>query len=126
MRSMPATTNTLAPGLIAALHAVVGDDGVVSKPEELLVYECDAYTLEKSLPNVVVLPRTTEQVAAIVKLCAKHSVPIIPRGAGTSLSGGVLAVTGGVMITLSRMNRILSVDVRNRRALVEAGCVNAW
>src|SRR5438094_744890 len=108
------------------LRAIIGEDGVVCKPEELLVYECDAYTLEKSLPNVVVLPRSTEEVVAIVKLCVKHEVPFIPRGAGTSLSGGVLAVTGGVMITLSRMNRIVSVDVRNRRALVEAGCVNAW
>ena len=123
---MPATTTTFAPGLIEALRMIVGDDAVVSKPEELLVYECDAYTLEKSLPNVVVLPRTTDQVIAIVTLCARYSVPIIPRGAGTSLSGGVLAVTGGVMITLSRMNRIVAVDVRNRRALVEAGCVNAW
>jgi len=121
-QSKPAASPTLAD----ELRAVVGEDGVVSKPEELLVYECDAYTLEKNLPNFVVLPRTTEEVGAIVKLCAKRDVPFIPRGAGTSLSGGVLAVTGGVMITLSRMNRILSVDHRNRRALVEAGCVNAW
>jgi len=99
---------------------------VVSKEEELLVYECDAYTLEKNLPTAVVLPRTTEQIVAIVKLCAKRNLPFIPRGAGTSLSGAVLAVTGGVMIALSRMNRILAVDHRNRRALVEAGCVNAW
>src|SRR5947208_5824979 len=110
----------------AELRAIVGEEGVLSKPEELLVYECDAYTLEKSRPNVVVLPRSTEEVVAIIKLCAKHEVPFIPRGAGTSLSGAVLAVTGGVMITLSRMNRIVSVDQRNRRALVEAGCVNAW
>src|SRR5204863_6736231 len=92
----------------------------------LLVYECDAYTLEKNLPNFVVLPRSTEEVVAIVKLCAKQDIPFIPRGAGTSLSGAVLAVTGGVMITLSRMSKILTVDYRNRRALVEAGCVNAW
>ena len=104
----------------------MGEDGVVSEPAELLVYECDAYTLEKNLPSAVVLPRTTEQVVAIVKLCARHNLPFIPRGAGTSLSGAVLAVTGGVMITLSRMNRILAVDPRNRRALVESGCVNAW
>ena len=123
---MPATTDKNAPQLVDQLRAIVGADGVVSKPEELLVYECDAYTLEKNLPNFVVLPKSTEEVVAIVKLCAKHNIPIIPRGAGTSLSGGVLAVTGGVMITLSRMNRILSVDHRNRRALVEAGCVNAW
>src|SRR5216117_3375179 len=115
-----------APQLVDELRAIVGDDGVVSKPEELLVYECDAYTLERNLPTAVVFPRTTEQVVAVVKLCAKQNVPIIPRGAGTSLSGAVLAVTGGVMITLSRMNKILSVDHRNRRALVEAGCVNAW
>ena len=78
-------TSTLAD----ELRAIVGEDGVVSKPEELLVYECDAYTLEKHLPNAVVLPRTTEQVVAIVKLCVRHKLPFIPRGAGTSLSGAV-------------------------------------
>src|SRR5438874_8083027 len=107
-----------APQLVDQLRAIVGEDGVVSKPEELLVYECDAYTLEKNLPNAVVLPRTTDEVIAIVKLCAGQKIPIIPRGAGTGLSGAVLAVSGGVMIGLSRMNRILSVDCRNRRALV--------
>jgi glycolate oxidase len=122
----PRTIPIKPPTLADELRAIVGDDGVVSKPEELLVYECDAYTLEKNLPNFVVLPKSTEEVVAVVKLCAKQSVPFIPRGAGTSLSGGVLAVTGGVMITLSRMDKILSVDYRNRRALVEAGCVNAW
>ena len=81
--------------------------------------------IEKQLPNVVVLPRTTEEVSAVVKLCAQHQLPIIPRGAGTSLSGTVLAVTGGVMIALTRMTKILEIDYRNRRALVEAGCVNA-
>jgi glycolate oxidase len=90
------------------------------------VYECDAYTLEKRLPGVVVLPQTVEQVVAVVKLCAKRKLAIIPRGAGTSLSGTVLAVDGGVMIALTRMTKILEVDVRNRRALVEAGCVNTW
>src|ERR1051325_2399922 len=125
---MPATATTARSGLplVDALRAIVGEEGVVSEPEELLVYECDAYTLEKNLPTAVVLPRTTEQVAAVVRLCASRNVPIIPRGAGTGLSGAALAVTGGVMITLSRMNRIESVDHRNRRALVEAGCVNAW
>ena len=124
---MPAlSTQSKTPTLADELRAIVGEDGVVSNQEELLVYECDAYTLEKHLPNAVVLPRTTEQVVAIVKLCARLNLPFIPRGAGTSLSGAVLAVSGGVMITLSRMNKILSVDHRNRRALVEAGCVNAW
>ena len=123
---MPEKFQGKAATLIDELGAIVGADAVVAGREELLVYECDAYTLEKNLPTAVVLPRTTDQVVALVKLCAKQNIPIIPRGAGTSLSGGVLAVTGGVMIALSRMNRILSVDCRNRRALVEAGCVNAW
>jgi len=108
------------------LRSIVGADGVIAGDDELLVYECDAYTLERHLPGVVVLPRTTEQVVAVVKLCARENLPIIPRGAGTSLSGTVLAVTGGVMIALTRMNRVLDIDYRNRRALVEAGCVNAW
>jgi glycolate oxidase len=113
------------PTLVPQLRSVLGDDAVISEPQELLVYECDAYTLEKHLPAVVVLPRTTDEVAAVVKLCAQHKVPIIPRGAGTSLSGTVLAVTGGVMIALTRMTQILDIDYQNRRALVEAGCVNA-
>ena len=116
----------LTAAQLEELRAVVGKEHVISGEHELLVYECDAYTLEKNLPGAVVLPKTTEEVVAVVKFCAKHNLPIIPRGAGTSLSGTVLAVTGGVMITLTRMNRILGLDFRNRRALVEAGCVNAW
>ncbi|MBR90370.1 MAG: FAD-binding oxidoreductase [Verrucomicrobiales bacterium] len=112
--------------LIEELCAIVGEDGIVSSEQELLVYECDAYTLQKNLPTAVVLPQTTEQVAAIAKLCNRLQVPVIPRGAGTSLSGSVLAIDGGVMIALTRMNRVLEIDARNRRALVEAGCVNAW
>ncbi len=112
--------------MLRELRAIVGADGVIAGEAELLVYECDAYTLEKHLPGVVVLPRSTAEVAAIVRLCAHHGLPIIPRGAGTSLSGTVLAVTGGVMIAVTRMNRVLEVDLRNRRALVESGCVNAW
>lgn len=111
---------------IAGLRAIVGREAVITNPEELTVYECDAYTLEKHLPAVVVLPNSAEEVAAVVKLCAQHNLPIIPRGAGTSLSGSILPVPGAVMITLTRMNRVLSLDYRNRRALVEAGCVNAW
>jgi glycolate oxidase len=115
----------LSPTLLEALRAIVGPEGVVTDPQRLVVYECDAYTLEKMLPHAVVLPKSTEEVAAVVKLAVEAKLPIIPRGAGTSLSGAVLAVEGGVMIGLSRMNKILSIDYRNRRALVEAGCVNA-
>ncbi len=112
--------------LINELRAIVGNDAVLADEQELVVYECDAYTLEKSLPTAVVLPKSTEEVVAILKLCNRLKLPIIPRGAGTSLSGAVLAVEGGVMIALTRMNRVLDLDIRNRRALVEAGCVNAW
>jgi glycolate oxidase len=118
--------DTAAPGFLKELASIVGPENLISNEKDLLVYECDAYTLEKRQPGVVVLPTTTEQVVAVVKLCAKHKLPIIPRGAGTSLSGSVLAVDGGVMIALTRMTKIISVDYRNRRALVEAGCVNAW
>ena len=122
----PPDVQPVTRSVLAELRAIVGEDGVIAGAHELLVYECDAYTLERHLPGVVVLPRTTEEVVTVVKLCARENLPIIPRGAGTSLSGTVLAVTGGVMIALTRMNRILDVDYRNRRALVEAGCVNAW
>src|SRR5207248_8434105 len=120
------TRATISRATLEALMEIVGLENVITGDQELLVYECDAYTLEKMLPNVVVLPRSTDEVSRIVKLCARENLPIIPRGAGTSLSGAVLAVTGGVMIGLSRMNKILEIDYRNRRALVEAGCVNAW
>jgi glycolate oxidase len=122
----PMSTPSIPADLLQAFHALLGADGVITRPEELLVYECDAYTLEKSLPHAVVLPRSTEETAAVVKLCAARALPIIPRGAGTSLSGTVLAVEGGVMISMARMNRVLEIDAVNRRALVEAGCVNVW
>src|SRR3989442_2131438 len=120
------TRVTISPQMLRALVQIVGGQNVISGEEEFIVYEFDAYTLEKNLPNVVVLPRTTEEVSKIAVLCAEQNVPIIPRGAGTGLSGAVLAVTGGVMIALGRMNKILEIDYRNLRALVEAGCVNAW
>jgi glycolate oxidase len=112
--------------LTRRLAEIVGDDAVLADKRELVVYECDAYTLQRNPPTAVVLPRSTQEVVAVVRLCAELDVPIIPRGAGTSLSGAVLAVDGGVMIALTRMNRVLKIDPRNRRALVEAGCVNAW
>lgn len=106
------------------LEQIVGAGGVITDPVQLLSYDCDAYTIEKSLPTVVVLPQSTEQVAAIVKLANREGLPITPRGAGTGLSGGALAVHGGVVIGFSRMNRILWVDVRNRRLRAQAGAVN--
>jgi glycolate oxidase len=117
---------SLPRALIDQLVSVVGDEGVVRRAEDLLVYECDAYTLERRTPQVVVLPHNTEEVVQVVRSCAAAGVPIIPRGAGTSLSGAVLAVDGGVMVALTRMNRIIELDPMNRQVLVEAGCVNVW
>lgn len=119
----------LAPSgslLLADLAAAVGAENLLHRPDELLVYECDGFVIEKSIPDVVVFPTTTEQVAAAVKACHKHGVPFVPRGAGTSLAGGTLAVGGGVMICLTRMTRIVEINLRDRYAVVEAGVVNVW
>src|SRR3989440_10282107 len=119
---MPAT----ASFLLDRLRDIVGPDGLLTSPSELVVYECDGYTIEKSRPDVVVFPTTTEQVARIVKACNDFQVPFLPRGAGTGLAGGCLPVGGGVMIALTRMKRILEVNLRDRYAVVEPGVVNQW
>src|SRR6516162_8945878 len=111
---------------IEKLRAVVGPDGLLTSPSDLLVYECDGYTIEKNKPDVVVFPTTTDQIVRIVKLCNEANVPFLARGAGTSLAGGCLPVGGGVMIALTRMKRILEVNYRDRYAVVEPGVVNLW
>jgi glycolate oxidase len=118
--------SSVASSLLADLTAVVGPEGLIHHHDELIVYECDGYTIEKSVPDVVVFPTTTEQVVEIVRICNRHDVPFVPRGAGTSLAGGTLAVGGGVMINLTRMKRLLEINVRDRYAVVEPGVVNLW
>lgn len=121
------TTLANAPRtLVEEATRIVGPDNVLSHPDERLVYECDGYTIEKSIPDVVVFPRTTDQVAALVQLCGRRNVPFVPRGAGTSLAGGTLSVGGGVMICLTRMQRVLEINTRDRYAIVEPGVVNVW
>ena len=115
---------TLASALLARFRQIVGADALLSAPEELLVYECDGYVVEKKAPDVVLFPETREQVVDIVKTCNEFRVPFVPRGAGTSLSGGCLPVGGGVMIALTRMKKILEVNLRDRYAVVEPGLVN--
>jgi glycolate oxidase len=112
--------------LVERLAAVVGPAALISSQAELLVYECDGYTIEKNRPDVVVFPTSTEQVVGVVRVCNELNVPFVPRGAGTSLAGGCLPVGGGVIISLARMKRILEVDYRNRFAVVEPGVVNVW
>src|SRR5919198_607721 len=108
------------------LRAVVGPGALLASPSDLLVYECDGYTIEKNRPDVVVFPTSTEQVVRVVQVCNELDVPFLPRGAGTSLAGGCLPVGGGVVVSLARMKRILEVDYRNRYAVVEPGVVNLW
>ncbi len=109
--------------LLHELRRIVGEDGVLAGPGERAVYENDAYPLEKALPLATVLPRTTEEVAQVVKLCADAGVPFAPRGAGTGKAGGSLC-PDGVLIGVARMTRILEIDIRNRRLTAQAGAVN--
>lgn len=120
------TRPRLPEALLSRLRRVVGDANLFWEPSELLPFECDGYTLERAAPQAVVLPASTEEVAAVVRILHEEGLPILPRGAGTSLSGGTVAVEGGVVIGLSRMKKIHEVDLVNRIAVVEAGVVNLW
>jgi glycolate oxidase subunit GlcD len=108
----------------AKLRRFLDASRVVEDETELLVYECDGLPLFKNRPDIVVFPQTTEEVAQIVRVANEYGIPFLPRGAGTGLSGGALAVEGGIVIELQRMNRILSVDPENRIAVVQPGVVN--
>ena len=116
----------LTRSVLDALERIVGPDALVSTPEGRLVYECDMHTFYKGAPDVVALPGSTEQVEAIVRLCRRERVPIVPRGSGTGLIGGAMAAAGGVMVGMNRMDRILEVDLPNRCATVEPGLINLW
>ena len=111
--------------LIPQLVRLLGPQGVISDPASLLTYESDALTLHHALPGAVLFPRTTEEVSRIAQLLCAARVPYVPRGAGTGLSGGALALKGGVVVSLTRMDQILEVDVANARARVQPGVVNA-
>lgn len=112
-------------GLVAALRAIVGERACLASPAELIPYECDGLTLHGAVPAAVVLPRDTDEVARIVRTCRRFGVPFVPRGAGTGLSGGAIAMEGGVVIECSRLDRILAIDPVDRTAVVQPGVVNA-
>ena len=111
--------------LINELREIVGDEGVLSEPDELLVYECDGLPQHKHPPRAVVFPNSTEETAEVLELLSSEGVSFAPRGAGTGLSGGALAIDRGVVIELARMRKILSIDPENRIARVQTGLVNA-
>ncbi len=111
--------------LLRELRRIVGEGGVLDDPERLIVYESDGLTQYRVSPAAVVLPRSAAEVAGVAGLLHRAGVPLVPRGAGTGLSGGALATAGGVIVGTARMHRILEIDPVNRRARVEPGVVNA-
>ncbi|HZR93086.1 MAG TPA: FAD-linked oxidase C-terminal domain-containing protein [Gaiellaceae bacterium] len=114
----------LDPAFVDAVRRALPADAVLSEPEDLRTYECDGLTGRRVLPALVCLPETTEQVQAVVRACAARHVPFVARGAGTGLSGGALPVADGVVLSLARMNRVLSVDLDARRIVVQPGVTN--
>jgi len=110
--------------IVAALRALVPGEGVIDAPRELSAFECDALTAYRQTPMVVVLPETTRQVAEVLAYCKANSVKVVPRGAGTSLSGGALPLEDGVLLGMSKFKRILEIDVANRCAVVQPGVTN--
>ena len=110
--------------IVARLEALLGPEAVISAPEELRAYECDALTAYRCPPLAVLLPRTTDEIAAAVRVCADEGVPIVPRGAGTSLAGGSLPTADSILLGVARLNRVLDVDYPNRVVHVQTGITN--
>jgi glycolate oxidase len=112
--------------LAKQFETFVGRSGVVWTPEELLVFECDGLTSYRQTPAIAVLPKSTEELAQVVRLCHKEGIAFVARGSGTGLSGGALPTENCVLIVTSRMNRILKVDLENQRVVVQPGVINNW
>ncbi|MEC7841859.1 MAG: FAD-linked oxidase C-terminal domain-containing protein [Candidatus Latescibacterota bacterium] len=111
--------------LVRRLRELLGDpDQIIHRPEDLVVYECDALSAYRQQPMAVILASSAEEVSRVVRLCGEIDIPIVPWGAGTGLSGGALPLSDGVVISLARMNRILDIDLENRAVTVEAGVTN--
>ncbi len=122
---MTAPVPRLSAELAAELVHIVGESGVVTDPARLMVYESDGLTAYRCPPRAAVLPRDGGQTARAVRALVRAGVPFVPRGSGTGLSGGALATDGAVVVCTARMNRILEIDPRNRRARLQPGVVNA-
>lgn len=109
--------------ILEELQALVGEENVLTSPEDLLLYEYDA-SLDMARPDAVVLPGTAQEIAALVRLCNRENIPFTARGAGTNLSGGSVPYRGGLVIATTRLNRVLEIDIPNQRAVVEPGLFN--
>ncbi|WP_375571261.1 FAD-linked oxidase C-terminal domain-containing protein [Ahrensia marina] len=110
--------------IVAGLRSIVPGEGVITDPKQLVPYETDAFTAYRRVPLAVVLPETTEQVSALMRFCGAHGVPVIPRGAGTSLAGGAIPQEDAVVIGLSKMRSVVSINYANRTAVVQVGITN--
>ncbi|HSA79502.1 MAG TPA: FAD-binding protein, partial [Geminicoccaceae bacterium] len=110
--------------IVEKLRAIVPGEGVIASADELRAYECDGLSAYRSVPMAVVLPSTTEEVAAILKLCDAEKIKVVPRGAGTSLSGGALPLTDGIVLGLGKFNKILEIDFENRCVVAQPGVTN--
>jgi glycolate oxidase len=115
---------SLSYDFVSAMRRALGPEHVVTEPEQLRVYECDGLTGHRAVPELVVLPGSTEDVQAVVRACNGERVPFVARGAGTGLSGGATPMAGGVVVSLTRMNQILEVDLESQRVVVEPGVAN--
>lgn len=119
----PVVSGLRGPELGTRLSSLLGDDKVLWRPDDLLLYEYDG-AVDTATPDAVVLPNETADVAKLARFCSENRVPIVPRGAGTGLSGGAIPVFGGVVVSFARMNRILEIDVPNLRAVAQPGVIN--
>ena len=124
MESTTTTTPRPGRGIVERLRRVVGDPGIVDRPESLLVYECDGYTLERATPDLVILPGNPEEVAEVLRILWAEKIPFVPRGAGTGLAGGTLPVEAPIMVCTSRLREIEAIDTANRRVVAQAGVIN--
>ncbi len=110
--------------IVKALRAIVPGEGVIASEREMRPYESDGLTAYRQLPMVVVLPTTTDQVARVLRYCHEHGIKVVPRGAGTSLSGGALPLGDGVLLGMAKFDRVREIDFLNRVAVVEPGVTN--
>jgi glycolate oxidase len=121
---VPLLADDVKAALLAGLARILPDPSLLTKTEDTVPYECDGLAAYRQVPMAVVLPDTEEQVCAILRLCHQLGVPVVPRGAGTSLSGGAMPIASGVVLSLAKFKRILSVDPLSRTAVVQPGVRN--
>src|SRR5438445_874558 len=110
--------------IVAALSAIVPGEGVIAAEREMRPYESDGLTAYRALPMVVVLPQTTDEVSRVLAYCHREGIRVVPRGAGTSLSGGALPLTDGILLGMAKFNRIRAIDFENRVVVAEPGVTN--